>query len=146
MLVDHENLGIDTNLNLLSLIFTEIWAKIGFHVIAAINRLRRKFLDPEISILFLCDEDEFVEDHQSKINYVAIFLTLNSNFTGLHVSQNNLHSAYSELAHNINRAGLMFQSLYKGWVNVWDAGPASIQSRVIIVGHLMFWIWSATVW
>ena len=50
---------------------------------AAITRLRRKFLSPENSILFLCDEDEFVEDHQSKINSVAIFLTSNSNFTGL---------------------------------------------------------------
>ena len=84
MLVDHENLGIDTNLNFLSVIFTEIWAKRRFYVMAAINRLRRKFLIPENSILFLCDEDEFVEDHQSKINSVAIFSTSNSNFTGLY--------------------------------------------------------------
>ena len=38
MLVDHENLGIDTNLNLLAVISTEIWAKIEFYVMAAINR------------------------------------------------------------------------------------------------------------
>ena len=83
MLVDHENPGIDTNFNILSDIFTEIWAKIGFYVMAAINHLRRKYLSPKNSILFLCDEDEFVENHQNKINSVAIFLTSNSNFTGL---------------------------------------------------------------
>ena len=49
---------------------------------AAMNCLQRKFLSPENSILFFCDEDKFVEDHQSKINSVAIFLTSNSNFTG----------------------------------------------------------------
>ena len=50
---------------------------------AGINRLRRKFLSPKNYIIFLCDEDEFVEDHQNKINCVAIFFTSNSNFTGL---------------------------------------------------------------
>ena len=49
---------------------------------AAINCLQRKFLSPENSILLFCDEDKFVEEHQSKINYVAIFLTSNSKFTG----------------------------------------------------------------
>ena len=37
--------------------------------------LAEKIPEPRKLYTLICDEDEFVEDHQSKINSVAIFLT-----------------------------------------------------------------------